>query len=156
MSDQQLEQMIQDKGLTAPRVTPSDLDKVIRHAFYFTAHEGTQGAELEARRVQAGMPLKVNPITTEERRVNEKNPLTLLTFCVLVLENGFTVTGESACASPENFNKEVGQKVAYDNAKSKLWSLLGYELKTQLHKEQQNRELLADLDEDGCGGACKI
>jgi hypothetical protein len=51
-----------------------------------------------------------------------------LTVCVLTLTNNFTVTGESACVSPENFDEEIGRKVAYDNAKDKLWALLGFSL----------------------------
>ena len=60
--------------------------------------------------------------------------LDLLTFCVLILRNGFTVTGESACASPENFNAELGRKIAKDNARAKIWPLLGYALKDRLSK----------------------
>ena len=59
-------------------------------------------------------------------------PLRLLTFCVLVLKNGFTVTGESACASPENFDEEIGRKIARANAEQKIWPLMGYELKQRL------------------------
>jgi len=58
---------------------------------------------------------------------------TCLTVCCLTLENGFTVTGESACASPENFNKEIGEKIAFVNAMNKIWSLEGYLLKEKLH-----------------------
>jgi hypothetical protein len=57
-----------------------------------------------------------------------RRPLDLLTFCVLVLRNGFTVTGESACASPENFDAEIGRKIARQNAVQKIWPLMGYEL----------------------------
>lgn len=60
------------------------------------------------------------------------SPLHLLTFCVLVLKNGFTVTGESACASPENFDAEVGRKIARQNAVAKVWPLMGYELRSKL------------------------
>ena len=56
-----------------------------------------------------------------------------LTVCCLTLENGFTVTGESACASPENFNAELGRKIARDNAKNKVWALEGYLLKQSLY-----------------------
>ncbi len=56
----------------------------------------------------------------------------LLTICVLVLKNGFTVTGESACASPANFDAELGHKIARANAVAKIWPLMGYQLKTQL------------------------
>ena len=55
--------------------------------------------------------------------------LKLLTFCVLVLRNGFTITGESACASPENFDAELGKKIARANAINKVWPLMGYALK---------------------------
>ncbi|MBN0315192.1 hypothetical protein JTM73_33600, partial [Pseudomonas aeruginosa] len=58
--------------------------------------------------------------------------LGLLTFCVLVLRNGFTVTGESACASPENFDAEIGRKIARQNAVTKIWPLMGYELRSKL------------------------
>lgn len=60
-------------------------------------------------------------------------PKTQLTVCCLTLKNGFTVTGESACASPENFNKEIGEKIAYDNARNKIWQLEGYLLKEKLY-----------------------
>jgi len=58
----------------------------------------------------------------------------LLTFCVLTLRNGFTVTGESACASPENFDAELGRKIARQNAVNKIWPLMGYALKQRLHE----------------------
>ena len=57
-----------------------------------------------------------------------------LTFCVLVLKNGFTVTGESACASPENFDAELGRKIARQNAVNKIWPLEGYLLKNKIHE----------------------
>ena len=56
--------------------------------------------------------------------------LGLLTFCVLVMQNGFTVTGESACADPENFDAEIGRKIARENAVQKVWPLMGWELRT--------------------------
>lgn len=46
---------------------------------------------------------------------------TTLTVCVLALRNGFTVTGESAAASPENFDEEIGRKIARENAREKIW-----------------------------------
>lgn len=112
--DGAIEQEIQAKGLTAPRVTPASLEAEIASEHYFTAAEGVDMADPEM--TDAKMP----------------PALRLLTFCVLVLRNGFTVTGESACASPENFDAEVGRKVARQNAVQKMWPLLGYELKTKL------------------------
>jgi len=54
------------------------------------------------------------------------------TVCLLTLKNGFTVTGESACASPENFDIELGRKIARENARNKIWMLEGYLLKQRL------------------------
>ena len=56
-----------------------------------------------------------------------------LTVCCLSLANGFTVTGESACASPENFNAEIGRKIARQNAREKIWALEGYLLRQSLY-----------------------
>jgi len=57
---------------------------------------------------------------------------TTLTVCCLTLENGFTVTGESACASPQNFDVELGRKIAKDNAREKIWALEGYLLRQRI------------------------
>ena len=59
-----------------------------------------------------------------------------LTVCCLTLKNGFTVTGESACASPQNFNAEIGQTIARKNAREKIWALEGYLLKQKLHEQE--------------------
>jgi hypothetical protein len=59
---------------------------------------------------------------------------TTLTVCVITVENGFTVTGESACADPANFNKEIGESIAYEEAFDKLWALEGYLLKQRMHE----------------------
>ena len=104
----------------APRVTPADIEANIVSEHYFTAGHGAYGAILEER----GLP--------DRTHLRPGSPLNLLTFCVLVLRNGFTVTGESACASPENFNAEIGRKIARENAVQKIWPLMGYELRSKL------------------------
>ena len=96
MNDQAIEQEIQDKGLTAARVTPQRVDEVI-----------------------VGEDYHVFPGTT-------------LTVCVLTLANGFTVTGASGCVSPENFDTELGRKIARDNARQKIWALEGYALRERM------------------------
>lgn len=116
-TDAQIETEIQAKGKTAARITPADIDANIAGDHYFTAAEGTFGAAMTKDGTS---------------RPPEHSSLDLLTFCVLVLRNGFTVTGESACASPENFDAEIGRKVARANAVNKIWPLMGYELKSQL------------------------
>lgn len=95
-TEQSIEKEIQDKGLTAPRLTPEHIDKVIAKADYHV-FEGS-----------------------------------CLTVCCITLLNGFTVTGESACASPANFNKEVGEKISFNNARDKIWMLEGYLLKERI------------------------
>jgi hypothetical protein len=120
--DSAMEQEIKAKGLTAPRVTPGDIEANISSESYFTAADGVTGAS-------AGKP---GASLLPEYVTHEGSPLSLLTFCVLVLKNGFTVTGESACASPENFDAEVGRKFARANAVNKIWPLMGYELRTRL------------------------
>jgi hypothetical protein len=135
--DAGIEQLIVAKGKTAPRVTPDDLEANIVSEHYFSAEEGVFGA---AR--LAGCS------TTYEHP-----HLSLLTFCVLTLRNGFTVTGESACASPENFDPEIGRKIARANAINKVWPLMGYTLKQKLHDDavrdahhaQANASLAASL-----------
>lgn len=61
------------------------------------------------------------------------HPGSQLTICIITLLNGFTVTGESACADPSMFNEEIGQRIAADNAKKKIWPLMGYALKQELY-----------------------
>ena len=121
--DAGIENLIQAKGKTAPRVTPADIEANIVSEHYFTARDGRLGALTNETYVGREKPLPNN---------TDLVPLELLTFCVLVLRNGFTVTGESACASPENFDPEIGRRVARENAKQKIWPLMGYELKTKL------------------------
>lgn len=113
MNDETIEQKILDKGKTAPRVTRADIEANIASEHYFTAMDGVCGQQM-----------------TE---LPSYQPLELLTFCVLVLHNGFTVTGESACASPENFDAEIGRDIARQNAVQKVWPLMGYSLRNQLH-----------------------
>jgi hypothetical protein len=59
-------------------------------------------------------------------------PGTTLTVCCLTLRNGYTVTGESACVSPENFDEGVGRRYAFDDAQRKVWNLEGYLLKERM------------------------
>lgn len=111
-----LEREIQAKANRAPRVTPADIEAEIASEHFFTAEDGV-GRASKGQTSNGG-----------------KNPpaLSLLTFCVLVLRNGFTVTGESACASPENFNAEIGRRIARENAVNKVWPLLGFRLRDEL------------------------
>ena len=96
MNEVEIEQEIQDKNLTAERITPNQISGLCMRDQYYVF------------------------------------PDTQTTVCCITLFNGFTVTGESACASPENFDEELGRKIAFDNAKNKIWLLEGYLLKQKL------------------------
>lgn len=131
-----IEQQIQTKGLNAPRLNPALIDSKIKTTEYILPRDVCKRDN--------GVEVFDAPL-----------PLQTLTFCILTLENGFTVTGESACASPENFDAEIGKKIAYQNAREKIWQLEGYLLRQRLHDEEfsettpQQRVLLEkhELDE---------
>jgi hypothetical protein len=58
---------------------------------------------------------------------------TTMTVCAITLRNGFVVIGNSAAASKENFDEAIGRRIAYDNARNKIWALEGYLLRETLH-----------------------
>lgn len=95
-NETEIEQMIQEKKLNAPRLTPSHIDAAIKSK-QFHVFNGTT-----------------------------------VTVCCLTLQNGFSVLGESAAVSEANFDKEIGQQVAFDNAREKIWQFEGYLLKQKL------------------------
>jgi Phage protein (N4 Gp49/phage Sf6 gene 66) family len=116
MTDNEIEAEIQAKGLTAPRVTVAHIEETIIAEAYIT-----------------GDAIPVWLINSKVDRAAVVENLSCLTVCVLVLKNGFTVTGESACASPQNFDEALGRKVARQKAVDKVWALEGYLLKEKLH-----------------------
>lgn len=119
-SDAGIERAIVAAGaIKGPRITPEHIQSVIVSVHYFTAKDG-----------QNGVDCGYDP-------ANQHPALELLTFCVLVLRNGFTVVGKSACASPENFNEEIGRRVARADAEQQIWPLEGYLLREQLFQRTQ-------------------
>jgi hypothetical protein len=101
-----------EERAVALRVTLKDVEDSILFEHYFTAGDAITGGV--------------------HRLVGKNESLNQLTFCLLVLKNGFTVTGQSACADPKNFQKDIGERIARADAVNKIWPLLGYELKTKL------------------------
>lgn len=99
------------------RITPADIEEFI----------------IEERYINAGDAFHNHTSDFTERQLG------LLTICVLVLKNGFTVTGESACAFPENFDNAIGRKVAREKAIEKIWPLLGFMLRDQLHEQEESQ-----------------
>ena len=111
-----IEQEIQVKANKAPRVTPADIQAEIVSVHYFVASDAIQ-----------------HSLAVHEHKDGWKLGGTqFLTFCVIQMRNGFTVTGESACASAENYNAEVGRKIARENAVNKIWPLMGFRLRDKL------------------------
>lgn len=96
MSEQEIEKEINEKGLNAPRLTPSMIDDVIISETFTT---------LPSRKAMV---------------------------CELTLINGFTVRGESACVSKDNFDQEIGEKISRENARNKIWELEGYLLQQKV------------------------
>ena len=114
VSETELAQRASDRN--ARRVTPADIQDVIVSAHYFTAAQGADST----RPFGAAWPEQTY------------QSLGLLTLCVLVLRNGFTVTGESACADPAMFDADIRRDLARLDAERKVWSLLGYALRCEL------------------------
>lgn len=103
----------------------------------FTAvTEEATGATVEAAiKAKAAAGERVTPQRIEEVIAGADFyvfPGTTLTVCALTLKNGFTVVGESACASPENFDAEIGKRIAREDAKQKIWMLEGYALRERM------------------------
>jgi hypothetical protein len=70
-------------------------------------------------------------------QINNVDYLThgISTIAVVVLKNGFKVFGHSTPADPKNFNAEIGQSYAYDNAFRQLWPLFGFTLREYLNSK---------------------
>jgi hypothetical protein len=95
----------------APRVKLADIEAAIAARYDFTADKALDWH---------GVPVHA--------------ALNVLSICLVVMRNGFTVVGKSAPASPENFNAEFGRKLAYEDCIRQLWPLMGFALRDQLHR----------------------
>ena len=72
-------------------------------------------------------------------------PGTTVTICQIKMVNGFVVLGESACVNPADFDQELGESLAHDDAREKLWPLEGY-----LAAERRYQDLIADGNCHAC------
>lgn len=102
--------------------------------------EATESAveqEIQAKGLNAPRlsPQHIDRLVERSPRLYHRFEGTTTTVCCLVLPNGFTVIGKSAAASPENFDAEIGQKIALNDARSQLWALEGYLLRQRLHED---------------------
>ena len=120
----------------APRVTAKAVEEAIAFEHYFTAYEGVLGERFVRG---AG----------ESDKGEGKIPKTLqlMTFCVLTLQNGYTVVGQSACAAMENFNADLRKRLAREHAMNQIWPLLGFNLRTRLAALKQFSQGNQELDE---------
>lgn len=98
---------------------------------------------LEAQLKVAATGPRVTPADIDAKIVDEayyRFPGTTVTVCCLTLANGFNVVGESACASPENFDALIGSGLAFANARKKIWALEGYALRERLSSQPAQGE----------------
>lgn len=96
------------ENAVAPRVSLSDIERKIDEKHFVT---GAQALEAVAG------------------KLNDDHPLNFLTMCFPIMDNGYMVVGKSAPASAQNFNKDLGQKLAYEDAVRQVWPLMGFVLR---------------------------
>lgn len=96
---------------TAPRVTAEALEANIKETYWIYPMDAV---------IASGGPASES--------------LRPLTICVIVLNNGFTIIGQSACADPANYKKDVGDRLAREDAAKKIWAFMGYALREDLHR----------------------
>jgi photosystem II stability/assembly factor-like uncharacterized protein len=119
MTDNEIETAIQAKGAdVAPRVTLADIEGAIQQEIYFTGADGAAMAAGDGRGI-------FNHVTNESDAMATLNRLT---FCVLIMRSGYSVVGTSACVSADNFDAELGRKIARQNAIDQCWPLFGFHL----------------------------
>ena len=114
---------------TKPRVALADIEAAIGARYDFTGAQAIAGLSPAAPVVPA---------------------LEILSICILAMNNGFTVIGKSAPASPENFNAEYGKKLAYEDAIRQLWPLMGFALRDRLWRDSDDAmQFMAKLQSSG-------
>ncbi len=93
-----------------------------------------QGIEAEIQAKGLNAP-RLNPQHIDAQIDGEQYhvfPGTVTTVCLLTLKNGYSVVGKSAPASPQNFDAQLGRKIARDDARNQIWALEGYLLRSHL------------------------
>jgi hypothetical protein len=110
ITDNDIDKILTAAGTNGERVRQEDVTAAVKAEYYFTALEGAIGS-------QGMVPYA------------DQDNLAVLTFCVLVLQNGYTVYGTSATANLANYNADLGRKLAKQKALGRIWPLLGYVFK---------------------------
>ena len=119
ITDQGIEKYYADKADVAPRVLLKDIEDAIESIVYFTALDG----------IKEAMPSSYATMTAYPK-------FDMHLFCIITLKNGFQVSGENICVSRKNYNRQMGEQFAKQNAMDKLWLVFGYELTDRLYKER--------------------
>jgi len=101
-------------GATHPRVSIADINAAIAEIHYVSGKDAIAG-------------------NTHAPSATAHDALNLLTICLVVMNNGFTIIGKSAPASPENFDRDKGRMFAYEDAVRQIWPLMGFALRDRLH-----------------------
>lgn len=128
MTDTQIEQEIQAKGLTAPRITPADIEANIASECYFTAWHGLVGKEA----VAASDETRCGDLGVSCQK-GAPDALKQVTFCVLLLRNGTKIVGINYGAiDPNQHSEQRGREEARAHAIEQIWPLMGYELRSKL------------------------
>lgn len=153
MKPEQIKQLrlLADRTEGAASTLREALDEVVKDATAEPEQEAPEPAAPVDRVTVESIEAKI----VSEDYLNREG--TTLTLCVLTLANGFTVTGESACVDPRNFDPELGRKYAREAAFEKIWPLEGYLLREQMAKrEARMAEPVtgegACCEVDGCNG----
>lgn len=107
----------------APRVALKDIEAAIANRFDLMAYDAVAA--------NIAIPIEADGSSAIE-------PLKLLSICILVMRNGFTVLGKSAPASAANFDRELGKKFAYEDAVRQLWPLMGFALRDRLWRDSED------------------
>lgn len=106
----------------APRVSLADIEAAIFGVFYQTGDHLLDHADI-----------KVEQFSDKALYDNAK----LMTLCTIIMKNGFMFVGHSTPASPQNYNFDLGKKLAYDQAFKQIWPMMGFELRSKLYERSQ-------------------
>ena len=131
----------------ANRVSIPSIKAKIARAVYFTAMQGLDGADIAKLRAEKpDFTHTIQPLADDpDMMKSELASLCTMTICVLVMQNGFTFIGYSNCADPANFDAEVGERYAYENAFKQIWSHEAYLIRERLHfVDELNKRMSAE------------
>lgn len=105
------------------RVSIEDIELAVHSERYFTADDGRQGAMARGTYIGHEQP------DGDARR--DLEPLRTLMFCVLVLDDGYTVVGRAFCRSLQTHDLYSARCHARQAALNEIWVMKGAKLSQQ-------------------------